>query len=706
MRFRARLLILLLITALVPLSLSFMSQRSAVIRFGNKLAGDTRELLNNGAVNLLHAQVDDYARILERDRSIAMLALQAQAQAVENRLASPPPPAGTDFYLASDFSNPALQPRDLTPSYKHQRPKDDGSFEAIPVSYSQQVVFLTRGTQLEKVKQQVMQLSSMNQIYHDLHQIQPELFLWQYTALGSGVHFSYPAKGGYPEGYDPRKREWYLKAVIHDAPVQQMINDLTTRALILTLAMPVHLPGGRIAGVTAIDIDYRQFFRDWSIPSEWADIAESMILIYDENSADEEHKLEILLRSSQNRISDWQTPVEHNYLDLNDSEMDEVKRDIGNGISAVRRLTYRGQDVLMAYGVRNGSNPFPLVIVPYQRILDRANDAELYINSQMSQGLRTSALLTIAVVLAAIILGFIRSRRVTRPLAQLTEAAENLSTGNFDTKVHIESRDEFADLGQVFNQLGERLKERNQLKQSLALAKEIQQQLLPQEIPSYPGFELTGRSIYCDETGGDYYDFIQLNDTEQQRIGIAVGDVSGHGIGPALVMSTTRGALHTLSDHYSKDLNRLFRDLNRHLCRSTSDAFFMTLFYAILTPETGTVQWLSAGHAPTFLYQQGKIHQLQSSGIPLGIVCPTDFDKTQEIVMTSGDILLIGTDGIWETINSRGEMFGTEELVRLIRHNAQLSADALATLIIDNLNLFKERESQTDDVTLVIIKAL
>ena len=706
MRFRARLLILLLITALVPLSLSFMSQRSAVIRFGNRLAGDTRELLNNGAVDLLHALVDDYARILERDRSIAMLALQAQAQAVENRLSSSRPPADSVFYLASDFSNPARQPHDLTPSYKHQRPRNDGSFEPIPVSYSQQVVFLTRGTQLEEVKQQVMQLNSMSRIYHDLHQIQPELFLWQYTALGSGVHFSYPGKGGYPQDYDPRKREWYLKAVIHDAPVQQMINDLTTRALILTLAMPVHLPGGRIAGVTAIDIDYRQFFRDWSIPSEWADTAESMILTYDGKAPDDGHKLEILLRSSQNRVTDWQAPVEHNYLDLSDPALNEVKRDIGNGTSAVRRLTYRGQDVLMAYGVRNGTNPFPLVIVPYQRILDRADDAELYINSQMTQGLRTSALLTVVVVLAAIILAFIRSRRVTRPLAQLTEAAENLSTGDFDTKVRIESQDEFADLGQVFNQLGERLKERNQLKQSLALAKEIQQQLLPQDIPLCPGFELTGRSIYCDETGGDYYDFIQLNNADRQRIGIAVGDVSGHGIGPALVMATTRGALHTLSDHHSNDLNKLFCDLNRHLCRSTSDAFFMTLFYAILTPATGTVQWLSAGHAPIFLYQQGKIHQLQSSGIPLGIICPTDFEKTQEIVMRSGDLLLIGTDGIWETTNSHGEMFGTDGLARLIRHNAQLSADALATLIIDNLNQFKESESQTDDVTLVILKAL
>ncbi|MCW8892045.1 MAG: hypothetical protein OQL18_01845, partial [Deltaproteobacteria bacterium] len=144
MKFRTRLLILLLTTTLLPLALSFLSQRASILHFGNKLAGDTRSLLNSSAVTLLHALVDDYGRILKRDKAMALLTLQIQAQAVESRFASPLPQQPQKIYFSKDYSSPQRQPGDLTSSDKYQKVDKDGRLTPIPVSYSQQVIFLAQ----------------------------------------------------------------------------------------------------------------------------------------------------------------------------------------------------------------------------------------------------------------------------------------------------------------------------------------------------------------------------------------------------------------------------------------------------------------------------------------------------------------------------------------------------------------------------------
>ena len=706
MRFRTRLLILLLSAALVPLSLSFLSQRTSILHFGKKLAGDTRSLLNDNAFTLLHALVDDYGRILKRDRAMALLTLETQAQAVENRLSLPPPRHPRKIYFSADFTNPDRQPADLISSRKRLRPTAGGGLVPIPVSYSEQVIFLADGTRPEDIKEQLAKMSSMAETYQRLHTIQPELFLWQYTALESGLHSSYPGKGGYPADYDPRKRQWYRKALERGRPVQQILTDLTTGTVILTLATPVYYPDGAVAGVTALDIDYRQFFADWNIPEDWKDVAQSMVVVYQGDGTDPNRQVEILLHNNNSGHSlDWRMPIEHEYLAIDNPQLREVRNDLDNGRSAVRRVTYQGRESLWAYGSRNAEEPFPLVIVPYERILAKAVDAEDYVNQQISLGLTISAALTVVVVTAAIFLAFIRSRKVTRPVMQLASAADQLAEGDFDARVEIDTGDELEELGQIFNELGGRLREREQLKQSLILAKEIQQQLLPASSPRCAGFQLAGKSLYCDETGGDYYDFIELNGSKRRRIGLAVGDVSGHGIGAALVMATARGALHSLADLHDETLRALYRDLNRQLCRSTADAYFMTLFYGILDIEGQSLRWISAGHAPLFLVRESGIEELHSSGIPLGIMEDTGYELAENILFQRGDILLIGTDGIWETRNPAGEMFGTDRLRQLLERHRESSAEQLIEQIVSALREFRGSASIDDDITLMIIKA-
>ena len=134
MKFRTKLLILLLTITLVPLSLSFLSQRTSMLHFGKKLASDTHTQLNNSATTLLHSLVDDFARILNRDKAMGLLTLQIQAQAVECRLSSPPPEHPRPIFFSADYASPQNQPKDLITTQKHRRPTKDGTLASLPVS--------------------------------------------------------------------------------------------------------------------------------------------------------------------------------------------------------------------------------------------------------------------------------------------------------------------------------------------------------------------------------------------------------------------------------------------------------------------------------------------------------------------------------------------------------------------------------------------
>lgn len=708
MKFRTRLLILLLTLTLLPLGLSSVFQQLSVRYFGNRLAEETRSLLHDNAVNLLHSQVDNYSRILRRDTAIALLTLQNQAEVIEHRLnSSPAEGMSAPVFYNEDFNLPQRRPKDLILTSRRLRPDQNGQLHPIPVSFSQQVIYLPSGVDKNRVQSDIRRISGMSRIYKSLHDIQPELFLWQYTALASGVYSSYPGKGGYPADYDPRRRPWYQDALAAGRPIKRLITDMSTRLPIMTIARPFHAGDGTVAGVTAVDIDYRQMFRDWSLPAEWAGEARQMILIHHSESSASQDRLEILLNNgSPTAIADWRAPIEPEFISLPEEQQEDILRDFAQGNSAVRQVRFQGEEVFWAYGSRTEKEPFPLVIVPLRKILESADTAGKYVNQQISTGLRLSAVLSLVALIAVILLSVIRARKVTDPVKQLASAAAQLANGDFAARVDIRTADEFQHLGQIFNDMGPRLKEREAMMRSLALAKEIQQQLLPRAVPTLAAFELSGKSLYCDETGGDYYDFIPLGDSERQLLGLALGDVSGHGVGSALVMAATRGALHALAEHHHDNLSRLCAELNHHLCKSTADADFMTFFFGLLDSKARTLTWISAGHAPIFLYRHHQIEDLQSSGIPLGIIDGIDYGKAATIEFSPGDFILVGTDGIWEMENSAKEMFGTERLRHFISSNAHLSAGKFTECLFHELDQFRGSHPQQDDITLMILKAV
>lgn len=285
-------------------------------------------------------------------------------------------------------------------------------------------------------------------------------------------------------------------------------------------------------------------------------------------------------------------------------------------------------------------------------------------------------------------------------------AAGKLANGDFGQALTVKSRDEVGELTASFNDMAYQLKERMRLKASLNLAKEVQQNLLPLRSLNFCGLDIAGKSLYCDDTGGDYYDFLQFPELGENRIGVAVGDVAGHGISAALLMTTTRALLRSRIIRPGT-LSQIVGDVNRLLGVDTAlSGNFMTLFVMVIDCKNKWIQWVRAGHDAAEIYDpvSDSFRELGGNGMALGVDEAWRYEQYQEAGGTSNEIILIGTDGIWETENPLGERFGKERLRQIIRRQSRSSASDMIEAVFFAISEFRQTSVQADDITLVVIK--
>jgi sigma-B regulation protein RsbU (phosphoserine phosphatase) len=300
------------------------------------------------------------------------------------------------------------------------------------------------------------------------------------------------------------------------------------------------------------------------------------------------------------------------------------------------------------------------------------------------------------------------SGNITRPVKEIIRVLKRVRDGDFDKKVQVTSNDEIGYTGDVINEMTEGLKERDKMRQSLELAKEVQQNLLPRVDPTIAGLDIAGHSIYCERTGGDYYDYLDMGDPEQGRIGIVVGDVSGHGISAALLMASARSSLRQRALS-SGNIAQIVSDVNRQLTLDVVESGrFMTLFCSQIDIHNRSIRWVRAGHEPAIFYDgaTNTFEELKGPGMALGVDEGWQYEENQKTGLTRGQVIVFGTDGIWEAHNSRGEIYGKESLFEIIRQHAANSAKEIAAAIIDSLNRFRQEVIPEDDVTLVVVKVV
>ena len=303
-------------------------------------------------------------------------------------------------------------------------------------------------------------------------------------------------------------------------------------------------------------------------------------------------------------------------------------------------------------------------------------------------------------------LTFLVSSNLTRPLAEITNVLRKVKSGLFETKVQVTSNDEIGYAGDVINEMTEGLMERDRIKQSLTLAKEVQQSLFPKQALKIEGYEVAGKSIYCDETGGDYYDFIPMTGGDGQKLGIAVGDVSGHGIPAALLMATVRSALRQRASHPGS-ADRIIADVNRQISDDVGPSGeFITLFFLVINPGRMEFEWVRAGHDPALLYDPGtdSFEEMGGTGMALGIDEKYHCSGNRRSVVLPGQVILLGTDGLWEAANPKSERFGKKAICDVVRKNAASSATEIVEAVLSAIEKFQAGAKREDDVTLVIIK--
>jgi len=242
--------------------------------------------------------------------------------------------------------------------------------------------------------------------------------------------------------------------------------------------------------------------------------------------------------------------------------------------------------------------------------------------------------------------------------------------------------------------------ERERMERELELATEIQQRFQPSAPPVIEGYEFQGISFSCYEIGGDYYDFISRHNN---RMLIALGDVSGKGTAAALLMSSLHAAIHAQVSAKSA-LAEIVKSVNEYLSENTPANRFVTLFIAELDPSDGTLRYINAGHNPPLIGRtDGSVEQLASGGFPLGIMPFAEYE-IGEVSLNSGEALVVYSDGVSEAANLKGEEFGMERLSQVIQRHLAASASGLRDKVESALSTFTQTAPAGDDITLVIVK--
>lgn len=698
LRIRTKLLLLLLTIALAPLAAVGWLDYHALRSLGVNLAAQGQTALTERARQELTQTTANDALLIQRQREILELLVRQQAHEVESRLARPPTDVPAEVVFDTDMDTGKATPEQLQP------PAAEGG-GPMPVTYHSQVFRLPPGGSAAEFHDDINRLASMSEVYREIYAAHRDVILRHYTTLLSGLHSVYPGRGGYPADYDPRTRPWYqhqlqTPGLAWSPPLADVISgDIT-----LGVSMPLQNPEGAFAGVTAIDVPLQALFSRVPLPSGWAAESHALVVMADHSSDKGQSALRVLAKQSyETATRDWHTALSTEWLMPEPASSNALlMADVAAHRAGMIKAPYQGTESLWAYRPLEQDGSILLLIVPYARAIEHAEAAHAMALDATTQQLKITA--TFAVLVAALValVALLSARTVTRPLHHLVEVITRVTRGDLEARARLDTGDEWQRLAEGFNTMVPQLQERLQLSQSLQLAREVQQNLIPRSPPHSAHFDIAGRTIYCEETGGDYYDFLELG---ASRIGVVIGDVSGHGISSALLMTAIRALLHGYTQQ-GLPAAAVMSAINTQLVKDIPTGRFMTLYYLIADAGERTCRWVSAGHDPVIFYcaATDAFHELAGQDIPIGVESYWNYRESVRPDIADGSLLFFGTDGVWETRNSADEAYGKERVQRLLRTHARESAEEICAAFIADLRAFRDGQKQYDDLTVVILK--
>jgi serine phosphatase RsbU (regulator of sigma subunit) len=297
------------------------------------------------------------------------------------------------------------------------------------------------------------------------------------------------------------------------------------------------------------------------------------------------------------------------------------------------------------------------------------------------------------------------SSRLTRNLSKLSDGVHRIAEGDYAARVSVGSKDEIGKLATAFNQMAADVErhqrsavEQERIKRELELGRQIQHDMLPQA-PLRAGLtEIKGVSVPAKEVGGDFFNYFTLTDG---RIALLVGDVSGKGVGAALLMANIQASLRTRLA-LGQDLDAIARELDLDIEDNTPGPIYATLFVGIFDPTARELRYVNAGHNPQYILRaNGSLERMSSSGLPVGLLAGRGYAEARA-QLAYGDQLFFYTDGCVEAENEAGDMFGAEQLESLLASAA--GSDDLLARVEGVISTFRGRREPFDDATMMVVK--
>ncbi len=389
-------------------------------------------------------------------------------------------------------------------------------------------------------------------------------------------------------------------------------------------------------------------------------------------------------------------------------------RDIAAAATYVEKIIGSFQDVNARYQFSLGikKKPHLLMVAPSKHetgltwiIATLVPESDFL--AEIQTGRARSIKIGIIAVFITLLLGIVLAAISLWPMLDLARYVRKVGEGDLEQDLKLEYSTEFVKLSEQINAMTAGLRDRMRLRHSLALAQEVQQNLLPSETPTIEGLDIAGHATYCDETGGDYFDFLDINGLPETTAAIAVGDVAGHGVPAAMLMATARGILQSRCQQPG-NLADLLTHLNDLLVEDTGGEGFMTMLLMTVDARHKEMRWATAGHEVPMIYdpESDEFIELKSTGMVLGLEKNNTYKEETYKDVKSGQIYLALTDGLWETFSRNREMFGMERVQNMIRRHAHLSADEISQNIIEEMIAFRGKERPEDDLTFVVVKVV
>jgi len=314
---------------------------------------------------------------------------------------------------------------------------------------------------------------------------------------------------------------------------------------------------------------------------------------------------------------------------------------------------------------------------------------------------------------SALTMGLALARSITSSVHELFIGTERVRQGDFAHRINIESKDQLGELADSFNEMTGSIEtllqtaaEKKRLEEELRIARQIQMSLLPRGPLDFAGLEVTALCVPAREVGGDYYDFFPLG---PRRLGVLIADVSGKGTSAALYMAELKGLVLSLSQIYQSPRQMLI-EVNRIISDNLDTRSFITMTYAVIDLEQGTMTFGRAGHTPLVLSKNGVAESIVPNGLVVGLRIVGAQEKFVELLeerrvdLCAGDVIALYTDGITEAMNARSDLFGDARLTRLIAEHGHLDAADLRERILREIEAFVGHADQHDDMTMILIK--